>query len=112
MAEPHAEVKASTVATGVLRRAVTALFCRISNTACFGRARVGLMQQQTASFDDEMIDVGDGERYHGGSLLVEIAARRVVGEPLDGGIDPVADGVEVADRPRSLHGCDHFVHPG
>ena len=72
------------------------------NLRRLGRAHALAAQQSCPPLGHKVIDVADGEREHGRSLLVEFAARSPLGETLDGAVDAGADGIELAGVRASL----------
>jgi hypothetical protein len=66
-----------------------------------GRAHALTGQQKRPPFGDKVIDIVDGEREHGRSLLIEFAARGALGEPLDRAVDAHAYSIESGKRLRA-----------
>src|SRR5215218_4465598 len=83
----------------------------VMNLGRLGRAHALAAQQRCPPLGDKVIDVVDGEREHGRSLLVEFAARGALGEPLDRAVDAGPDGIELGKRPGLLDRGDHLAYP-
>src|SRR5215211_6471625 len=83
----------------------------VMNLGRLGRARALAAQQSCPPLGDKVIDVVDGEREHGRSLLVEFAARGALGEPLDRAVDAGPDGIELGKHPGLLDRGDHLSYP-
>src|SRR5829696_5390 len=83
----------------------------VMNLRKLGRAHALAAQQSCPPLSDKVIDVVDGEREHGRSLLVEFAARGALGEPLDRAVDACPDGIELGRRPGILDRADHLSYP-
>src|SRR5215207_6981353 len=82
----------------------------VMNLGRLGRARALAAQQSCPPLGDKVIDVVDGEREHGRSLLVEFAARGTLGEPLDRAVDACAYGIEIGRGLSLFYGGDHFSY--
>src|SRR3954452_20247797 len=76
-----------------------------------GGAHALAAQQSCAPLGDKVIDVVDGEREHGRSLLVEFPPRGALGEPLDRAVDAGPDGIELGRRLCLLDRGDHLSYP-
>src|SRR5215207_544588 len=80
------------------------------NLGRVGRAHSLTAQQRRAPFGDKVIDVVDGEREHGRSLLVEFPALGALGEPLDRTVDAYAYRIEIGKRLSLFDRGDHLSY--
>src|SRR4051812_9699852 len=85
----------ASAASRVRRIGRMGLGSRMLDLSSFRRALVSSADQKCASFIDEVVDVVHGERYHGRPVFIELAARGIVREPLDGGVDAGANDIEI-----------------
>ena len=75
-----------------------------------GRAHVVAAQQKGAPLREKVIDVVDGEREHGRSVLVEFPALGALGEPLNRADDAYAYGIEISKRLSLFDRGDHLSY--